>query len=192
LAGRAPEKDMTHRQLLNRIRQLALAIRPPDDSEESHLRQRRLQYEKWRLILQYLRARSLPKPPAAKRSEQWRAMLEATRELLDRDVSEFICLQMEIARNHEKGVRDLRPARRGDVREALLEFVHMRERKALRNLEWEEEAQREGCFRVNGRFHARTREILQRHGLDGGAANGGESGNDGELDAMRKDPWFRS
>jgi ABC-type phosphate transport system auxiliary subunit len=176
---------MTQRERLQRIRQLAIAIRPPDESEESHLRQRRSQYEKWRLMEQYLQARNMPLPPGVSRSRQWRALLDETRELLDRDISEFICLQIEIAEHHERGVRDLRPARRGDVRGALLEFVEMRKRKAGRNLEWEEAARREGCFRVNAGFHARTREILARHGGKGDEADNFE-------DIVRRDPWFRS
>lgn len=153
---------MTHSEILAAIHRLAGEIREPDDSEQSHLVQRRAQYDKWRLMHEYVRLRPFHVSPHLKRSEQWREALNRVRELKDREVIEWLLVQADIARHQEQGIQDVRPPARGACHQALLAYLRIMEHKARVVLEWEEGAQTHGCFRVNGAFHARTMEILAR------------------------------
>jgi len=175
---------MKNRQILQRIHHLLLEIEPPDEREISHLVQRRKQYEKWGLIVQYIEAAHIRIPSAGLRSSQWRRLYDRLRKLHDRELLGWIWEQIEIAQNHERGVQDYRPNRKsGTVSENLLIYARKRLNKARRVLEWEEKAQSEGCFRVNSHFHARSREILQRL----------PPREDDEQDQFRPDePWIRS
>jgi len=173
---------MTYRQLLPRIHQLEHEIRPPDHTEISHLVQRQKQHEKWRLMHEYVRLKPFRVRTSQARSKQWHDAMNQVRELRDTHVIDFLWQQAQIARNFERGIQDMRPRRRGTCHEALLEFLAMRESKALRVLKWEEESQREGCFRINGDFHARSREILERHWRE----------REEEEGISLDDPWLRS
>jgi hypothetical protein len=147
---------------LAEIHRLGREIREPDDSEESHLVQRRQQYAKWQLMHEYVRLRPFHVSPYLKRSEQWREALNKVRELKDRDVIEWLLVQADIARHKEQGIQDVRVPAKGPCHQAVLGYLRIMEHKALVVLQWEEGAQEHGCFRVNGTFHARTREILER------------------------------
>jgi hypothetical protein len=176
--------SMTYREILAEIHRLERDIREPDDSEESHLRQRRQQYAKWQLMHEYVRLRPFHVNPHQPRSRQWQDALNKVRELRDKDVFDWLLVQADIARHKEQGIQDVRPPSRGTCYESLLAFMRQREHKARVVLEWEEGAQAHGCYRVNGTFHARTKEILERCGL--------LQGDDGAPPIGLDDPWLRS
>ena len=153
---------MTYRNLLPQIHQLIAEIKKPDHTEESHLVQRQKQHKKWQLMHEYVRLRPFRVKPRQKRSDQWQEAMNKVRELRDSEVIDFLWQQSDISRNHEQGIQDVRPPRKGTCHEALVEYLKMREHKALVVLEWEEGAQRDGCHRIDSAFHARTKEILDR------------------------------
>jgi hypothetical protein len=176
---------MTYRNLLSQIHQLGEEIKKPDHTEASHLLQRQKQYEKWRLMLEYVRLRPFRVSPRQPRSRQWQEAMNKIRELRDQEIIDWLWQQSDISRNHERGIQDVRPPRKGPCHGALVEYLQMRERKAKAILQWEETAQREGCHRINSDFHARTREILKRYKDKG---EGTQIDHGLRLD----DPWLRS
>ncbi len=176
---------MTYSNLLSQILQLSAEIKKPDHTEESHLVQRQKQYRKWQLMHEYVRLRPFRVNPRQPRSAQWLEAMNRMRELRDRDVLDWLWQQSDIARNHERGIQDMRPPWKGTCHEALVKYLKMREHKAKIVLQWEEGAQREGCHRIDGAFHARTREILDRYKT---AYDDQEVFEGYSLD----DPWLRS
>ena len=172
---------------MSHIHQLLAQIKKPDHSAQSHLEQRQLQYEKWKLLHEYVRLRPFRVTPRQPRSKQWQEAMNRMRELRDPDLIDFCWQQADIARNHEAGIQDMRPPRRGTCHEAIVEYLAMRERKAKVVLEWEEVAQQEGCHRIDGAFHARTQEILERY-RDFYQADDEEEWQG----YSRDDPWIRS
>lgn len=176
--------SQTHREILAQIHRLEFAIREPDDSEESHLVQRRLQYDKWRLMHEYVRLRPFHVSPYLPRSQQWQDALNKVRELRDRELIDWLLVQADVARHKEQGIQDVRPPAKGTCHQALLAYLRIMEHKASVVLQWEEGAQVHGCYRVNGTFHARTREILDRCK----DLQTPETTQDISLD----DPWLRS
>lgn len=93
-------------------------------------------FEKWRAEHRYVRSVPFRDRSHAKRSEQWREALARMRSLGDPDLIDWICLQVEIASNIERGVQDLRPRDGGPTFIVLLEYVANRKRKALAVLKW--------------------------------------------------------
>ena len=176
---------MTYSNLLSQIHQLAAEIKKPDHTEESHLAQRQKQHKKWQMMHEYVRLRPFRVTPRQKRSDQWQEAMNKVRELRDQEVIDWLWQQSDISRNHEQGIQDVRPPRRGTCHEALVEYLKMREHKANVVLQWEESAQRDGCHRIDSAFHARTQEILDRYKKD----------DDEEEEFQgygRDDPWIRS
>jgi hypothetical protein len=176
---------MTYSDILSQIHRLLDEIQPPDDDERSHLVYRQKQYLKWRLLHEYVRCRPFRVDPRQPRSRQWQEAMNKVRHLRDKEVIDCLWLQADIARNHEKGIQDMRPPMRGNCHEALVTYLRMREHKALVVLQWEEGAQEHGCYRVNSAFHARTQEILQRLREKNSELL---TSDDDSLD----DPWLRS
>ena len=177
---------MAYRNLLAEIHNLAGVIKPPDGREESHLQQRRQQLCKWQLLLRYVQLHPFRINGRQPRSCQWQEAMNKVRHLRDREILDFLWQQSEISRNHERGVQDLRPPYPGTCHAALLSFIKQRRNKAMAILKWEEAASREGCYRVDSSFHARTREILERHDMNVTPRAAGR----GKLDA--NDPWLKS
>ena len=126
---------------------------------------REAQFEKWRLIHKYVHEHPYRDRPGQPRSAQWQAVLDRFRDVRDGEFIDLIVQQVEIARNLENGIQDLRPRKAGPTYLALLEYVSNRKRKALAVLHWARTAEEEGCFPVNSSFHSRTDEILTRHDL---------------------------
>ena len=172
---------------MSQIHELVAHIKKPDHTEESHLVQRQLQYEKWRLLHEYVRLRPFRVTPRQPRSKQWQEAMNKMREMREPELIDFCWQQSDIARNHETGIQDMRPPRRGTPHEAIVEYLAMRERKAKIVLDWEETAQKEGCHRIDGAFHAKTQEILERYKSE-------EQKKEEEewLGYGMDDPWLRS
>lgn len=101
----------------------------------------RLEVERWSVVAELIRRRPFASPPYLPRSAQWRRAVALLREaapcpaLLD-----WLLLQVEVAANVERGVRDLRPRRDGPCHALALAFAEQRLRKAVAVLAWAETA----------------------------------------------------
>ena len=93
--------------------------------------------EKWRAMRDYLERLPFRDRSRARRSEQWREALARVRDLSDAQLIDWICLQIDVARNIERGVQDLRPRAAGPTCIVLLNHVRDRERKAAAALKWQ-------------------------------------------------------
>ncbi|HQF31156.1 MAG TPA: hypothetical protein PLJ34_06895 [Hyphomicrobiales bacterium] len=120
---------------------------------------------KWQLIHKYIHDRPFRTRMTIARSEQWREALTEVREVGDPELIDWMLLQVAVAGNLERGIQDLRPRKNGPCHELILEYVGNRKRKALAVLHFAQKAETEGCYRVDGAFHSRTAEILNRHRL---------------------------
>ncbi len=121
---------------------------------------RRASFEKWRLIHDWTRRNPFRDKPGASRPDQWRAALEKVRPLRDRELIDWLILQIDVATNLANGVQDMRPRDPGPTWLVTLEYVSNRKRKALATLHWAEAAEKEGCFTVDSEWHARSAAIL--------------------------------
>ncbi|MEQ1712039.1 MAG: hypothetical protein ABL908_11640, partial [Hyphomicrobium sp.] len=93
------------------------------------------------------------------------AVIDRVRDLGESELLDWVLLQVDVARNLEKGVQDMRPRKNGPTFLVMLEYVANRKRKALAILKWVKAAEREGYYCVDGEFHAETRRILIEYGL---------------------------
>ncbi len=137
-----------------------------DARDGDEIARRGAQFRKWRLIHKLVHGQPFRDRRRIPRSAQWSEALDRVRELRDTELIDWVGLQIEVARNIEKGVRDLRPRKGGPTYLVLLEYVANRKRKALAVLHWAEAAEAEGCYRVDSEFHARTGRILAEHALE--------------------------
>jgi len=124
-----------------------------------------LQLAKWRAIHIFLHKTPYRDRPGLSRSQQWSAALDRIRELHETELIDWVVLQVEVARNLERGVQDMRPRKNGPTFLVMLEHVANRKRKALAVLKWMRAADRDGYYCVDGEFHAETRRILQQYGI---------------------------
>lgn len=109
------------------------AAADPDLSDrEKHA----ISFHKWQVMHRYLHAMPFRDRSYAKRSDQWRDALARVRDLGDRELLDWVCLQIEVATNIERGIQDLRPRDGGPTFIVLLEYVGNRKRKALAILKW--------------------------------------------------------
>ena len=108
--------------------------------------------------------------------DQWRAALEKFRPLRDRELIDWLILQIDVATNLANGVQDMRPRDPGPTWLVTLEYVSNRKRKALATLHWAEAAEKEGCFTVDSEWHARSAAILGRELVDFERGDGGHEG----------------
>jgi hypothetical protein len=123
----------------------------------------RLEVEKWRLILELLQAHPFPTRTHLRRSEQWRDAFGRVREIRDREFCDWILLQVEVAANIERGVREMRPRKPGPCHPQLVEYAAQRLRKAEKILHFAEEGEKSGGVNaVDADWHQRTTEILQK------------------------------
>ncbi len=137
---------------------------------------RRAIFEKWRLIHDWTRRNPFRDKPGASRPDQWRAALEKFRPLRDRELIDWLILQIDVATNLANGVQDMRPRDPGPTWLVTLEYVSNRKRKALATLHWAEAAEKEGCFTVDSEWHARSAAILGRELVDFERGDGGHEG----------------
>ena len=126
---------------------------------------RDMEFQKWRLIHKYIRATPYRDRSGVARSVQWQDALQQVRVLRDTELLDWVCLQNEVARNLESGIRDMRPRKNGPTFLVMLEFVANAKRKALAVLHWAKAGEEEGVFTVNSAWHRHTADILQEHDL---------------------------
>ena len=111
----------------------------------------RLELERWALVAELVRRNPFPTPGYLPRSEQWRRATARLRgavpcpELLD-----WLLLQVEVATNLEKGVRDMRPRKDGPCHALALAHAERRRRKAEVVLAWAETAVANGADTSRG------------------------------------------
>jgi len=102
------------------------------------------QLDKWRAIHRFLHRMPYRDRAGLKRSDQWAGVMERVRDLGERELVEWVLLQIEVARNREKGIPDMRPRKNGPTFLVMLEYVGNRKRKALALLKWAISADRDG------------------------------------------------
>lgn len=124
-----------------------------------------LHLAKWRAIHNYLHKTPYRDRPGQKRSAQWSAVVDRVRDLGEIELLDWVLLQVDVARNLERGIQDMRPRKNGPTFLVMLEHVANRKRKALAILKWVKEADRDGYYCVDGEFHAETRRILLQYGI---------------------------
>mgnify|MGYP001212166861 CR=1 FL=1 len=124
-----------------------------------------LHLAKWRAIHNFMHKTPYRDKPGIKRSQQWSAVIDRVRDVGERELLDWVLLQVDVARNLEKGVQDMRPRKNGPTFLVMLEYVANRKRKALAILKWVKAAERDGYYCVDGEFHAETRRILIEYGL---------------------------
>ncbi len=129
----------------------------------SYIDNARLEVEKWRLIVELLEMHPFPTREILKRSEQWREAFARVRDIRDREFCDWILLQIEVAANIERGVREMRPRKPGPCHPQLVEYARQRLRKAEKILQFAEAGEREGGINaVDGDWHRKTTEILRK------------------------------
>lgn len=140
-----------------------------------------LHLAKWRAIHNFLHKTPYRDRPGARRSQQWSAVVDRVRDLGEQELLDWVLLQVDVAKNLEKGVQDMRPRKNGPTFLVMLEYVANRKRKALAVLKWVKAAERDGYYCVDGEFHAETRRILTQYGLCEFDTSGGIIPNDDPL-----------
>ncbi|MEO5373930.1 MAG: hypothetical protein H7840_06565 [Alphaproteobacteria bacterium] len=96
-----------------------------------------LQYAKWQQLHKIVHATPVHVSDRLPRHEQWMAIRDYVwRAVGEREVIEWVTLQVEVARNIAAGIQDLRPRKDGPCHELLLEYVANRKRKALAVHHW--------------------------------------------------------
>ncbi len=165
LVGAAGHAPGALRELKARVGQAILHHRSFTGDASHSLAAREAEFEKWQLIHKYIHATPYRDRGTLARSGQRRDALERIRDLRDNELTDWVCLQAEVATNLEKGVQDMRPRKNGPSFPVLLEYVANCKRKALAVLKWAQAGEKEGILTVNNEWHARTREILNEHGL---------------------------
>jgi hypothetical protein len=155
-----------------RLREDNLSATP----EGAEVALRRATFEKWRLIHDWTRRNPYRDNPRASRPDQWRAALEKFRSLRDRELIDWLILQIDVATNLANGVQDMRPRDPGPTWLVALEYVANRKRKALATLHWAEAAEKDGCFTVDSEWHARSAAILGREPTNFERGDGGHEG----------------
>ncbi len=154
-------RTMAAREMLQRINEIV-------DLQESgtalsHVDSARLEVEKWRLILELLEAHPFPTRETLRRSDQWRDAFARVREIRDREFCDWILLQVEVAANIERGVREMRPRKPGPCHPQLVEYARQRLQKAEKILRFAEEGEKSGGVNaVDADWHQKTTEILQK------------------------------
>lgn len=98
------------------------------------------EHRKWTAIDAYLRKHPFYISPRLARSRQWREALNKVRELREPELIDWICQQVHIASNLERGIRDMRPRRPGQCHEVILIYTKDRVNKAEVVLNWNEAA----------------------------------------------------
>ncbi len=98
------------------------------------------EHRKWSAIHDYLKAHPFYISPRLPRSKQWREALTKVRELREPELIDWLCQQVHIAGNLERGIRDMRPRRPGQCHEVILIYTNDRVNKAEVVLNWNEAA----------------------------------------------------
>lgn len=167
---------MARRDLAEEIRSIVERQAAAGGDGGATLSRQELELEKWRLIHEHPHRHPFPTPARLVRSAQWREAANRVRDLGEVELLDWALQQAEIARNLERGVRDLRPRKNGPCHGLLLEYAANRKRKALAVLHFAKAGVDEGVHRVDSDFHARTKDILSEGAAEDDGASGGHEG----------------
>ncbi len=120
-------------------------------------------YNKWSFIHKYVRFSPFRDRQNVPRSEQWRDTLNKLRDLRDKDLIDWLSINIEVASNIENGIREMRPRKNGPTFLVLLEYVANRKRKALAILHFAKEGEKHGVCIINSKWHEQTARILEKY-----------------------------
>lgn len=148
---------------IDKIRDLVAAQNKLDETGAGIIEKCDLQLRKWRAIHKYLHDHPFPTKARVKRSEQWRDAVQYIRDMNELDVLDWVLLQAEVAGYIERGVREMRPRRKGPCHELLLEYARDRKRKALAVYKWSMAADETDTATMD----TLTPAILERHSTNG-------------------------
>jgi len=155
---------------ITRARSAGVSAGPDADDTLTLLRS---QFTEARLIHKYIHQTPFRDAPRKSRSRQWEDTLSFYRHLGNVDLIDWIRLQIEVARNLEQGIQDMRPRKNGPTWLVVLEYVANAKRKALAVLHWAMDSEATGRLTVDSDFHARTESILERRSRAYDARDGG-------------------
>jgi len=159
--SRTPER----RDLLARIN--AIVDAQETGGELAYLDACAREAEKWRLIHALLEQCPFPARESLPRSAQWREAYDKVRAIRDREFHAWILLQIEVAANIERGVREMRPRKAGPCYPQILEYARQRMVKAEKILAFATDGQKEGGVNaVDGGWHDTTLKILKKAGRE--------------------------
>lgn len=102
----------------------------------AYLARTELHVRRWRLIHKYVHAHAFSTPAHPPRSEQWRGVIDYVHNIGDSELIDWVVIQIDVARNRENGIPDLRPRKNGPCHPLVLEYVVDRKRKALAVHKW--------------------------------------------------------
>ena len=153
-----------------------------DEPRADEIEASRASFEKWRLLHRWTRYRPYRDRTRAKRSELWRKALGRFHPLQDRELIDWLALQIEVAANIENGVPDMRPRDPSPTWLVTLEYVANRKRKALAVLHWAEAAQHDEGRAVDSEPRARAGALLGDDPARFGRGAGGHEGAPWPLD----------
>ncbi len=152
------------RALLERINAIA-ARQEEEGGDIPYLEACRLEEEKWRLAHELLSQSPFATREHLGRSDQWRAAYDRVRAIRDGEFHAWILLQIEVAANIERGVREMRPRKSGPCYPQILEYLRQRHAKAEKILVFATEGQQQGGVNaVDGGWHDTTLKILKKAG----------------------------
>lgn len=135
------------------------------DEDHDEVATANVSYNKWSQIHKYVRFSPFRDRQTATRSEQWRDTLNKLRDLRDKDLIDWLSVNIEVAANIENGIREMRPRKNGPTFLVLLEYVANRKRKALAILHFATEGEKHGVCVINSKWHEQTSRILEKYKL---------------------------
>ncbi len=121
---------------------LKAEVRALLDEEEAfvgrgaYLARTELHVRRWRLIHKYVHGHPFTTAAHLPRSEQWRGVVDYVHDIGDQELIDWVVIQIDVARNREHGIPDLRPRKNGPCHPLVLEYVVDRKRKALAVQKW--------------------------------------------------------
>lgn len=105
-----------------------------------------LRHRKWRTIHKHLIDNPFTVNPDQPRAAQWRDVLAHCDALFfEKDVTDWLNVQIHIAENLVAGIRDMRPRKNGPCYDVFMEFVRDRKRKYKVTHRWLLDAQAQGA-----------------------------------------------
>jgi len=128
----------------------------------SYLERQEIEFEKWRLIHKYIHSHPFRTRGHLERSRQWREAANEIRDLGEIELLDWALLQVEVARNLERGIQDMRPRKNGPCHPLVLEYLANRKRKALAVLHFARAGEVGGLHSVNSAHHGHSADILRK------------------------------
>ena len=132
---------MTHSSLKARLKAVIAAQLSPERKARSYVEYCALEVERWTLVVTLLERQPFATTSHLPRSDQWRRAAARLREaapcpaLLD-----WMLVQVEVAVNLERRIRDLRPRKHGPCHTLAVAYAVQNRRKAEVVLAWAESA----------------------------------------------------